>query len=509
MPAIVHANFRHLLEDLDFPAFAGAFTELDADKLAWVEQYWTNDAQTINRRNAMLWELHGDRAAEDELDACIKAARKIREVSEYLYYKTERMRMALARQVMAENYITSCEALKSLLARHQVPELAPLRDKLAAQLETLERVRAYRKAADEVNLHLTHMDFGVNVTESGEAKVLLPQLPGEENYPGPIAGDRDDIVPAIRFPKTGSGQSLEQFLRKVMQIELEPKWKKLEKALSRLPVEVILAWAQEAEELVFLWGGLRMARMLAERGCPVCKPTISDNAFAADRLYYPHLALAALKSVSPYSFTIAKDKPVLITGANHAGKTSFLKAIGQSCILAQMGFLIPAKSFVFVPAAQMFALFSGGEDTLSEGERNSRFQMDARFLREMLAQAEESAKSGAFVMTMFNEPFTGTNPAEAVELLRDLILRLQRTGVLSVTVTHFYDVYELLEELPTSFAARYEAENDLHIVEKRPPDGTGMTRGIAEAFGVTLPQLLGEHENADAVQAFLERRQGV
>ena len=284
MPAIVHANFRHLLEDLDFPAFAGAFTELDADKLAWVEQYWTNDAQTINRRNAMLWELHGDRAAEDELDACIKAARKIREVSEYLYYKTERMRMALARQVMAENYITSCEALESLLARHQEPELTPLRKKLSAQLETLERVRTYRKAADEVDFRLTHIDFGVNVMETGEAKVMLPQLPGEENYPGTVAEECNSIVPAIKFPKTSNGQALQLFLRKIMQNELEPKWKKLEKALSRLPVEVILAWAQEAEELVFLWGGLRMARMLAERGCPVCKPTISDNAFAADRL---------------------------------------------------------------------------------------------------------------------------------------------------------------------------------------------------------------------------------
>lgn len=500
-------NPLQLLQDLEFPAFAGAFVPADTDKLSWITAHRTSDADTIRQRSAVLEALHPDAQALTDLETCAGAAAMILEAGNYLSdNKKERMRAAFAGRVIAREYIRACETMGTLLRRHPESALDALRVQFDAQAATIESVRKIAGELDAVGCELPHVDFGVNITEAGEALVIQPLLDGEQAAQAAADAESTQIMQELRFARDNNAQFFEVFIRRILQLEMAGQWKKLEKILVSLPVEKILSWAQELSSLELIRGGLRLARTFAERGCPVCRPEIGEDTFAAEALYYPHLSITAVRPVSPYTFRFSSREPVLITGANHAGKTSFLKTFAQSCVLAQLGFLVPAKSFTFVPAASAFSLFSGGEDAAADGERSSRFQMDARFLRELLAETDRAAAEGRFVTTFFNEPFTGTNPVEGVELLRDLMQRLYRTGTFVMVVTHLYDVYELLEIPVVSFVAWYDEENDRRYLDERAPDGAGMTQKIAEEFGVTLPQLLGGHEASAQVLAFLEGR---
>ena len=502
-----YGTFSRLLEDMEFPAFAGAFVPQDADRLSWIREHWTSDRDTILRRSAVLEALHPDAEAAADLDTCAEASAMMLDAGHYLGdHKKERIRAAFAGRVIAREYIRACDAMGKLLARHPEAALDELRSLLDAQTETLTRVRGIAQELDGAGCELPHVDFGVNITQAGEALVILPLLDGEQAAQADADAEGTQIMQEIRFARDNNAQFFEVFIRRILQLELAGQWKKLEKILVSLPVENILSWARELSSLELIRGGLRLAKTFADRGCPVCRPEIGEDVFAAEELYYPHLAIAAMKPVSPYTFWFDSREPVLITGANHAGKTSFLKTFAQSCVLAQLGFLVPAKSFTFVPASAAFSLFSGGEDAAADGERSSRFRMDARFLRELLAETDRAAAVGQYVTTFFNEPFTGTNPVEGVELLRDLMHRLYRTGTFAMVVTHLYDVYEMLEIPVVSYVARYDEENDRRYLEKRAPDGAGMTQKIAEEFGVTVPQLLGGHEASAQVLAFLEGR---
>ena len=82
----------------------------------------------------------------------------------------------------------------------------------------------------------------------------------------------------------------------------------------------------------------------------------------------------------PNSFTLKRDNIAIVTGANMAGKSTFLRTIGVSFILAANGAAVCARRFAFVPVS----LFSSMRTADNLSKDTSYFQAEISRLRLML-----------------------------------------------------------------------------------------------------------------------------
>lgn len=120
----------------------------------------------------------------------------------------------------------------------------------------------------------------------------------------------------------------------------------------------------------------------------------------------------------------------MLQDANHSGKTSYLKTVGQILLLAQLGFYVPATDLAFRPVHKIHTLFSAGEDSDMTA---SRMGIEVRILAEILDQAK------AEDLVLINEPLTSTNPVEAISICADLIQNCCGIVLSCLVVTHLYD----------------------------------------------------------------------
>jgi DNA mismatch repair ATPase MutS len=114
-------------------------------------------------------------------------------------------------------------------------------------------------------------------------------------------------------------------------------------------------------------------------------------------------------------FHLEAGKNVLfLTGPNMAGKTTFLKALGISLILAHIGMGVPAQSMEFTPMTHLFFQLTV-QDNLRLGI-SSFFQEVTQVKR-----ITELLREGLPVMIIIDEIFKGTNVSDAFECSKAVI----------------------------------------------------------------------------------------
>jgi DNA mismatch repair ATPase MutS len=116
------------------------------------------------------------------------------------------------------------------------------------------------------------------------------------------------------------------------------------------------------------------------------------------------------------------DAPlILLTGPNMAGKTTFMRALGLSVVLAQIGMGVPATRMRLRPFDH---LITGITPLDSVREGSSSFLSEIRRLR----MAAEALASGSRSLLLFDEIFRGTNAEDALEASGQVIRAFSRCG---------------------------------------------------------------------------------
>lgn len=151
---------------------------------------------------------------------------------------------------------------------------------------------------------------------------------------------------------------------------------------------------------------------------------------------------------------------IFLTGANMAGKTTLIKAVGLSTYLAHLGMGVAAKSM-------KLSLFEGilsnitVEDNLIKGE--SYFFNEVRRIRETITRISD----GKRWLILIDELFKGTNIQDAMKcslaVIRGLIRMRNGLFILS---THLYEIGEELKDLSSISFKYFEThltENELRF----------------------------------------------
>lgn len=148
----------------------------------------------------------------------------------------------------------------------------------------------------------------------------------------------------------------------------------------------------------------------------------------------------------------------IITGANMAGKSTFLRSLGVNLVLAQMGLPVVAEKFAYCAIPLLSSMRT--TDSLSEGQ--SYFQAELSKLKIVVSQAKKGP-----IFILLDEILKGTNSKDKAEGSKAFLKKLLHLNAYGVIATHDVSLCSLEEEYPEKILnQKFEVElgqNDLHF----------------------------------------------
>lgn len=142
---------------------------------------------------------------------------------------------------------------------------------------------------------------------------------------------------------------------------------------------------------------------------------------------------------SPVSNSYQLHGPMLLTGSNASGKSTFLKTMALNQLLAQTIHLACAKQF----QTRFYRIYSSMALTDDLRGGDSYFMVEIKAMKRII---EKSAKEGAPVLCFIDEVLRGTNTVERIAASTQILKSLAEQGVICVAATHDIELTILLEQ---------------------------------------------------------------
>jgi DNA mismatch repair protein MutS len=261
-----------------------------------------------------------------------------------------------------------------------------------------------------------------------------------------------------------------------------------------------------------------IAKTSIERGfvCPTILDTSSQEESSVSCKGLRHPLIEAQKRASKLvvhdvNLDSSTASGWLLYGMNASGKSSLMKAIGISVILAQCGSFVPALEMTLKPF-QTLATRIVNHDNVWAGL--SSFAVEMSELREIFSIADHQT------LVLGDELCSGTESVSATSIVASSIQWLQKTKTRFVLATHLHDLMKFPEisSSPTlsvlHLHVEYNRVLDKLIYHRDLKPGSGNTLyGLEVAKALHLPfdllenahsyrkKLLGETSHSDASQS--------
>jgi DNA mismatch repair protein MutS len=175
----------------------------------------------------------------------------------------------------------------------------------------------------------------------------------------------------------------------------------------------------------------------------------------------------------------------LLYGTNAVGKTSFIKSIGISIIMAQAGLYVPAESFTFSIYKSIYTRILGN-DNLFKGL--STFAVEMTELRSILKNADKNS------LILGDELCSGTESTSALSIFTAGIKYLSNKNCNFIFATHFHEIinYSEIKEIDTlkllHMTVIYDKFNDRLIYDRKLKQGPGDNMyGLEVCKSLNLP----------------------
>jgi DNA mismatch repair protein MutS len=228
-----------------------------------------------------------------------------------------------------------------------------------------------------------------------------------------------------------------------------------------------------------------------------CKPNIVPLSATSKKSYLKASKLrhCLIEKIQQNELYVANDitlgnseglDGILLYGTNAVGKTSFIRALGISVIMAQAGLYVPASSFEFYPYKYIFTRIIGN-DNLFKGL--STFAVEMSELRTILRLADERS------LVLGDELCSGTESISAASIFVAGIQMLQQKACSFIFATHLHEItnYDEITSLHNvgckHMSVIYDKEKDLLIYDRKLKDGPGTNMyGLEVCKSLNLPQ---------------------
>ena len=173
---------------------------------------------------------------------------------------------------------------------------------------------------------------------------------------------------------------------------------------------------------------------------------------------------------------------ILLYGINSSGKSSLMKSVGVTILLAQSGLFVPAEKMRFTIFTEIFTRIVA-QDNFSKGL--SSFAVEMLELKNIFNRATERS------LVLGDEISHGTENLSALAIVAATIKRLIEIKSLFIFTTHLHSLHNLnlvqnLKNLASvHLSVRYDRENDKLIFDRILQTGSG-----SSVYGLEFAQSL-------------------
>ncbi|AEX61702.1 putative DNA mismatch repair protein MutS-like protein [Megavirus courdo7] len=164
---------------------------------------------------------------------------------------------------------------------------------------------------------------------------------------------------------------------------------------------------------------------------------------------------------------------VVLFSLNWTGKSTLMKAIGISIILAQIGYYVPAQEFIYEPYMALYARITGN-DNIFKGL--SSFALEMTELDAILMRTE---CQGENTLVIGDEVCRGTEDISGRAIVASALVSLSECNSTFIFSSHLHDIQNL-EEIQAlknlrffHLRAEYDEENDCIIFDRKLMPGSG------------------------------------
>jgi len=163
-----------------------------------------------------------------------------------------------------------------------------------------------------------------------------------------------------------------------------------------------------------------------------------DQVFHAEQM--GHLIINPENRVCNDITINTKGQVFIITGANMAGKSTFLRTIGVNMVLGMIGAPVCATRMKF----KITRIFTSMNITDSLSKNESYFYAEVKRLKELV----DEAMKGGELMVLLDEILTGTNTRDKETASKAFLERLIEMNITSLIATHDLSLTTLKEKYP-------------------------------------------------------------
>tara|TARA_B110000967_G_scaffold201706_1_gene239374 strand:+ start:6069 stop:9110 length:3042 start_codon:yes stop_codon:yes gene_type:complete len=209
-----------------------------------------------------------------------------------------------------------------------------------------------------------------------------------------------------------------------------------------------------------------------------CKPLISNNVKKSfvDVKDIRHCLIEHLQENEIYvtnDISIGKENNhngILLYGTNAVGKTSLIRSLGVSIIMAQSGCYVPASSFIYKPYTAIFSRILSN-DNLFKGL--STFAVEMSELRVILKMSDENS------MILGDELCSGTETQSAISIFLAGLTTLHNKESSFIFATHFHEIVDydeinnLSKMILQHMEVSYDKKTNSLIYDRKLKEGSG------------------------------------
>lgn len=332
--------------------------------------------------------------------------------------------------------------------------------------------------------------FGYYIEVTKANLHLLPEgryerkqtLANAERYITPELKEKEAIILEAEEKIVGLEYDLFVTIREHVK-EYIPKLQALAKLISEL--DVLQSFAQISEEYQYCKPEFSTERkiVIEEGRHPVVEKVLNSKGYVANDCYMD-----------------AENEMLLITGPNMSGKSTYMRQIALTSILAQIGCYVPAEKAVLPIFDQVFTRIGAADDLVSG---------QSTFMVEMLEAKNAITKATQNSLILLDEIGRGTSTYDGMALAQAIIEYIHdEIGAKTLFSTHYHELTRLdqtLEKLKNVHVSAIEENGKVVFLHKMKEGAADKSYGIHVAQLAELPQPL--IQRAKAILDVLENGQ--
>ena len=183
---------------------------------------------------------------------------------------------------------------------------------------------------------------------------------------------------------------------------------------------------------------------------------------------------------NPVPNSVNEDMPMLITGSNASGKSTFLKSVAIGSILAQSIYTCPAASY----DAPMYRMYSSMAltDSIESGE--SYYIVEIKSLKRIVDATRKAGKDGIKIMCFIDEVLRGTNTVERIAASSEILKNLADEGAMCFAATHDIELTHILEKYFANYHFNEKIEDNNIIFSYELQSGRATSRNAIKLLSI-------------------------